>query len=177
VFKRLVSLAAASAVLIASFSAAAQEERVLVIGWEQEPDILEPLSNSTFSGLLNDFYSRYAWDWDTDYDVYPILVEEIPTVENGLVTADDAGNTVVTYNLREGALWSDGEPITSEDFLLGHRIYSDVSTGTIARGLYPEAVASVEAVDDFTLVQTFNGPYPDYISDQVYVRAYPAHVW
>jgi ABC-type transport system substrate-binding protein len=79
----------------------AQEETVLVIGWEQEPDILEPLSNSTFSGLLNDFYSRYAWDWDTNYNVYPILVEEIPTVDNGMVVTDADGNTVVTYKIKQ----------------------------------------------------------------------------
>lgn len=166
-------------VLLASLAlnVAAQDETVLVIGWEQEPDILEPLSNSTFSGLLNDFYSRYAWDWDTDYDVYPILVEEIPTIENGLVKTDDKGNTVVTYKIRKGALWSDGQPITADDFVFGHRIYSDVSTGTIARGNYPDVVASVEKVDDYTVVQTFKGPFPDYISDGVYVRAYPAHVW
>lgn len=155
----------------------AQEETVLVIGWEQEPDILEPLSNSTFSGLLNDFYSRYAWDWDTSYNVYPILVEEIPTVENGLVVADADGNTVVTYKIKQNLKWSDGEAITADDFVFGHRIYSDASTGTIARGNYPTAVASVEKIDDYTIAQTFNGPFPDYISDAVYVRAYPQHVW
>lgn len=175
--KRFLLLVSVLLLFTVSMGVSAQEETVLVIGWEQEPDILEPLSNSTFSALLNDFYARYAWDWDTDYDVYPVLVDEVPTVDNGLVTTDADGNTVVTYRIRQGALWSDGEPITADDFLLGHRIYSDPSTGTIARGSYPEVVRSVEKVDDYTIVQTFNGPFPDYISDVVYVRAYPAHVW
>ncbi len=175
--KRFLILVIALLALSFSGGVLAQDESVIVIGWEQEPDVLEPLSNSTFSGLLNDFYARYAWDWDTDYNVYPILVEEIPTVENGLVVTDDAGNTVVTYKIKPDLLWSDGEPITADDFLLGHRIYSDTSTGTISRANYPDAVASVEKVDDHTVVQTFNGPFPDYISDSVYVRPYPAHIW
>ena len=142
--KRFLILVIALLALTFSGGVLAQDETVIVIGWEQEPDILEPLSNSTFSGLLNDFYARYAWDWDTDYNVYPILVEEILTVENGLVVTDDAGNTVVTYKIKPGLLWSDGQPITADDFLLGHRIYSDPSTGTISRANYPNAVASVE---------------------------------
>src|SRR5690606_1450931 len=103
--------------------------------------------------------------------------EEIPTVENGLVTTNDAGNTVVTYKIREGLLWSDGEPITADDFLFGHRIFSDTSTGTIARANYPEVVESVEKVDDYTVVQTFNTVFPDYVSDGVYLQGrFPQHV-
>lgn len=175
--KRLLTLVVALLVFVTTLGVSAQDETVIVIGWEQEPDILEPLSNSTFSGLLQDFYSRNVWDWDTDYDVYPILVEEIPTVENGLVVTNDQGNTVVTYKIKQGLKWSDGEPITADDFLFGHRLYSDVSTGTISRSNYPEVVESVEKIDDFTVVQTFNSPFPDYVSDGVYLQGrFPKHI-
>lgn len=164
-------------ILAIAGSVVAQDETVIVIGWEQEPDVLYPLSNSTFSSLLDSFYSRKVWDWDGDYNIFPILVEEIPTVDNGLVTQDEDGNTVVTYNLREGILWSDGEPITADDALFGHYLFTDISTGTIARGLYATAVKSVEKIDDYTVVQTFNGVFPDYVSDEVYLRvSYPEHV-
>lgn len=177
--KRFLIFLSAISVLVLALAGgvAAQDESVIVIGWEQEPDVLYPLSNSTFSSLLDSFYSRKVWDWDGEYNIFPILVEEVPTVDNGLVTQDDEGNTVVTYKIREGILWSDGEPITADDALFGHELFSDVSTGTISRGIYPDVVKSVEKVDDYTVVQTFNGIFPDYVSDEAYVRlSYPEHV-
>jgi peptide/nickel transport system substrate-binding protein len=180
--KKLLSLVITLVLLATSFGAlpktqAKADETVLVIGWEQEPDVLEPLSNSTFSELLQNFYSRPVWDWDAEYNPYPVLVTEIPSIDNGDVTTNDQGNTVVTYHLKQGLLWSDGQPITADDFLFAHRLYSAPSTGTIARGNYPEVVASVEKVDDYTVVQTFNAPFPDFLSDQVYIQArYPQHI-
>jgi peptide/nickel transport system substrate-binding protein len=93
--------------------AGAQDGDVIVIAWEQEPPTLYPMTNMAFSVWLENFYARRAWDWDKDLQIYPIMVEEIPTAENGMVTTNDEGNTVVTYKLREGIVWSDGEPITS----------------------------------------------------------------
>lgn len=156
----------------------AQDEKVLVIGWEQEPDVLQPGTSSTFSWLLSGFNGRGVWDWDYNNEIFPVMVEEIPTLENGGVILNDAGNTVVTYKLRSGMKWSDGEPITADDCLFGHRLWSDTSTGTIPqRSDYPIVVESVEKVDDLTLVQTFNTPFPDYISSTVYLRCeFPKHV-
>lgn len=157
--------------------ARAQGDNVVVIGWEQEPDIMSPLSTSTFSQLLRDFYSRNVWDWDTNFNIYPIMVTEIPTVENGMVTTNEAGNTVVTYKLREGMKWSDGEAITADDCLFGHELYSNTATGSIFRSDYPNVVESVVKVDDYTVIQTFNTPYPDYVSDTVHLQCrYPEHV-
>jgi peptide/nickel transport system substrate-binding protein len=158
----------------------AQDGTILVLGWEQEPDVLGDTSTSTFSQLLSDFISRKAYGWDSSYQVYSDLMAEIPTFENGMVTTNDAGNTVVTHHLKEGLLWSDGTPITADDCLLGHTLFSDTATGSIFRSDYPAVVESLEKVDDLTLVQTFNKAYPDYLgSDNITVMPqcrYPAHV-
>ncbi len=173
-----VVLALALMLTVIVGAAQAQDEKVLVIGWEQEPDVLQPGTSSTFSWLLSGFNGRGVWDWDYNNEIFPVMVEEIPTLENGGVILNDAGNTVVTYKLRSGMKWSDGEPITADDCLFGHRLWSDTSTGTIPqRSDYPIVVESVEKVDDLTLVQTFNTPFPDYISSTVYLRCeFPKHV-
>ena len=44
-----------------------------------------------------------------DGTLIPNLAAEVPTVENGLLAED---LTSVTYKLKEGILWSDGEPLT-----------------------------------------------------------------
>ena len=44
----------------------------------------------------------------------PVLVTEIPSVDNGGVSAD--GKTI-TFKLRDDVTWSDGEPLTADDFV------------------------------------------------------------
>lgn len=155
----------------------AQDSSVIVIGFEQEPDILGPGSTSTFAQVAGLLYQRFVWDWDTNYNIYPVMVTEVPTVDNGGVTTNDKGNTVVTYHLKPGMKWSDGEPITADDCVFGDKLFRDESTGTIFRGNYPLVVESLEKVDDLTLVETFNSPFPDYINTDVYAQCqYPEHI-
>lgn len=156
----------------------AQDDTVIVIGWEQEPPALYPLNNLAFSSLLEDFYAREVWEWDINRQIFPIMVEEIPSFENGLVTTLENGNTQVTYKLREGMLWSDGTPITSADCELYHRLYSDRTTSAnIPRGLYPDVVESFEIVDDLTFTLTYSRPWPDFLVSGYNRCNYPAHVF
>jgi peptide/nickel transport system substrate-binding protein len=166
--------------------AGAQDGFTVIIGWEQEPDLPELYSGSAFSEYLDEFYARDIWDWDTDRNIFPIMVEEVPTLENGLVTQVDVGDVdgdgvadqapQVTIRLRQGMLWSDGEPITAEDCMFGHNLLMQPdAVDSIQRGFYPEVVASAEQVDDYTVVITYNRPWPDFLLDAVITCAYPAH--
>lgn len=176
--RRLVGLAL---VLVMSLTllvgvAQAQEPTTLVIGWEQEPPLLNPRSDMAFAGLMDEFYGRGVWDWDVNRQIYPIMVEEIPSPDNGLVTTNDAGNTVVTYKLREGMQWSDGEPITADDCMFWHDIMMDPAKGTFQRGVYPDVVESVTKVDDLTVVLAYNAPFPDYESQATLTCSFPEHI-
>jgi peptide/nickel transport system substrate-binding protein len=154
----------------------AQDEVVIVIGWEQEPPLLSPRSDMAFAQMLDHMWARDVWNWDTERNIYPIMVEAIPTVENGMVTTNDAGNTVVTYKLRQGMVWSDGEPITADDCMFGHQLYMTPEALTFQRGSYPDVVESVEKVDDLTVAMTYNAPWPDYQTDGVLVCGWPQHI-
>ncbi len=178
-FKRLVGLSIALVVMLSLVmgAAQAQDEKVLVIGWDQEPGQLYPLVNMVQSVNMEEFYARDVWNFDFDRNIYPVMVEEIPTIENGLVTANDAGNTVVTYKLRSGMKWSDGQPITAADCLFWHKINMDSSTSAnFTRGNYPSVVEGMEMVDDLTFTLTYNQPYPDYLTSDYARCSYPAHV-
>lgn len=175
--KRLFGILLVLAFLVPFTQAAAQDEAlVMVIGWEQEPDSLPPITTMTFSGLVDEFYGRDVWDWDNDRMIYPIMVEEIPSFENGMVTATEEGNTQVTYKLREGMLWSDGEEVTADDCVFGHEIDIDPTTATYSRGAYTDVVESVEKIDDYTLVMTYNTSYPDYLTDAYLRCQFPEHI-
>jgi len=116
-FQRLVGVSIMLVVMLSLVmgAAQAQDEVTLVIGWDQEPGQLYPMVNMVQSVNMEEFYARDVWNWDFDRNIYPVMVEEVPTVENGMVTTNEAGNTVVTYKLRPGMKWSDGEPITADD--------------------------------------------------------------
>src|SRR5690606_22700449 len=46
-----------------------------------------------------------------DAVLYANLIQEVPSLENGLLSEDGTGVTLV---LQEGLLWNDGEPVTAE---------------------------------------------------------------
>lgn len=64
--KQLLALVFAILTLTLAGGVLAQDEKIIVIGWEQEPDVLYPLSNSTFSSLAQNFYARGVWDWNEE---------------------------------------------------------------------------------------------------------------
>lgn len=183
--------------LLTSLAASAQSDVVFVIGWEQEPDRPTLISNSAFSVFLDNFYHRDVWDWKgNDREIYPVMVEEIPSFENGLVSTvpvtgdfnadgvdEEAEAPVVTYKLREGMMWSDGTPITADDCMFYHNLmFQENPVDSVARGVYPQVVEKAEKVDDLTVVLTYKVPYPDYLGVGGIVGggtlscAHPAHI-
>jgi len=182
--KRFISLVVLAALLVSMLVAvgavtAQDDEVVIVVGWEQEPAKLYPLNSLVFGLLLEQFYTRQVWDWDENREIYPIMVEEIPSFENGLVEINDEGDTVVTYNLREGMLWSDGEPVTSADCAFGHRIFKDPSASAqIGRAAYDSVVKDLIVIDELSFQLVYDGSFPDFAAseDQSARCHYPAHV-
>jgi peptide/nickel transport system substrate-binding protein len=94
-----------------------------------------------------------------------------------MVRTLDNGNTQVEYHLREGMLWSDGEPVTSADCEFFHNLRMDPAAITMQRTGYPDVVESFEVVDELTFVLTYNTPWPDF-NNTSYASCYlPAHIF
>lgn len=89
-------------------------------------------------------------------ELVPILAAEIPTKENGGISEDDR---VITWKLKEGVTWSDGEPFTAEDVAFTYEFISNPDTGSTSSEFYG-GIDSVEAVDDQTVQITFSQPTP-----------------
>jgi len=101
--------------------------------------ILEPLANYTPEGVL-----------------VPVLAAEIPTLENGGISED---LTTITWQLKDGVVWSDGTPFTADDVVFTWEYCSTPETGCASATSY-DGVANVEAVDPLTVKVTFDGPKP-----------------
>ena len=94
--------------------------------------------------------------FDEKGNLFPRLAAEIPTVENGGVSAD---STQITWKLKEGLVWSDGTPVTSADVKFTWE-YCTHPEGGCAQGAKYTGVKSVDTPDDLTVVITFDGPKP-----------------
>jgi peptide/nickel transport system substrate-binding protein len=95
--------------------------------------------------------------FDENGTIYPRLVTEIPTLENGGISEDQ---TSVTWKIKEGLKWSDGTDFTADDVVFTGAYCMDPAGGCAQLGKF-EGVKSVEAIDPLTVKVTFTGPKPN----------------
>jgi peptide/nickel transport system substrate-binding protein len=86
----------------------------------------------------------------------PVLATEIPSVENGGVAADGKS---VTWKLKEGVTWHDGQPFTADDVIFTWQFVTDEATAaqTIAEYLNIE---SIDKITDHEAKINFKEPTP-----------------
>ncbi len=156
---KTLALCAVAGVAFATAAAAerASDGEVKIIYW-QAPSILNPyLSSGTkdieSASLVIEPLGRYG----PDGALIPYLAEEIPTVENGGVSADLKS---ITWKLKSGLVWSDGSAVTSADvkFTADYCMNPD---GGCAQAAKFEGVTSVDIVDDLTVKVSFSEPKPN----------------
>jgi peptide/nickel transport system substrate-binding protein len=153
----LLGAAALVAIAPAAFAERGADGHVNVIYW-QAPSILNPyLSGGTkdleSSSMIIEPLGRY----DQNGVMVPFLAAEIPTVENGGVSADF---TSITWKLQPGLLWSDGTPVTSADVKFSAD-YCMHPEGGCAQAAKFEGVTAVDVIDDLTVKVTFSESKPN----------------
>ncbi len=84
----------------------------------------------------------------------PVLVTEVPSRENGGLGAD--GKTV-TYKLKPGVKWADGEAFTADDVVFTYQYIINKETAATTYGSFVD-LDKVEAVDPTTVRLTFKQP-------------------
>jgi peptide/nickel transport system substrate-binding protein len=84
----------------------------------------------------------------------PALAAEVPTIENGGLAEDLSS---VTYKLKEGVVWSDGEPFTAKDVKFTFEWVANPENSAILFQNYAN-IESVEVIDDLTAKVNFIAP-------------------
>ncbi|MBN1965637.1 MAG: ABC transporter substrate-binding protein, partial [Anaerolineae bacterium] len=88
--------------------------------------------------------------WSNLFEVDPLAGVPVPGLTSWEISAD---GLVYTFTIREGAVWSDGEPITANDVLFSFEaINSDVVESPRVSDM--SLIESLEVVDDSTFVIT-----------------------
>lgn len=151
--------------------AKAQDSKTITVSWLQEPDSLNPMyTTMTFSAYTYQLFLTGAWTLDASLNPVPVLVEEIPSTDNGGISED---GTTFTLKLKEGMVWSDGDPLDSADFLFTYDMVLSEQNAPVSTSPW-DRIASVEAPDELTVVITFDEPYAPWLGLFSYVL--PEHV-
>ena len=126
--KILLALIVIGSIFLASCGGTQGEAKKISIAWTQEPNSLNrTYSSMWYMAALIQIYSCSPWQYDENNEPYPYMLTEMPSV------SDDG--LVVTMHLRDDLVWSDGTPITSEDFIFTHAMITD--PGNLVDSVYP----------------------------------------
>jgi peptide/nickel transport system substrate-binding protein len=85
----------------------------------------------------------------------PRLAAELPTLSDDQKT--------VTWKLREGLKWSDGEPITSDDIKFTWEAVSNPNSGAFNATAGFDLIESIETPDDVTAIVQYSEPFVGYL--------------
>src|SRR5215472_17524128 len=100
------------------------------------------------------FYEPLA-AWDADGNLAPVLAAEIPDIENGGVGSDGMS---VTWKLKQGVEWHDGQPFTADDVVFNWEYAADPATAATTIGSYQDI--KVEKIDPLAVRVHFAKPTP-----------------
>ena len=102
------------------------------------------------------FYEPLA-SWDGEGNLVPVLAAELPSYESGTISKD---GLEVTWKLKQGVKWHDGQPFTADDCVFNWQYAADPETAATTSGTYNDI--TVEKVDDHTIKIHFKKPTPNW---------------
>jgi len=153
----LVAVMMMASSVFGTFATIAQDMNEVNILYWQAPSILTPyLSTGTKDIHASSVVLEPLAHIGPDGQLVPALAEEIPTLENGGIAEDLLS---VTWNLKEGVLWSDGTPFTADDVVFTWEYCTHPEAGCTYNDRF-DGVTSVEAVSDTEVLITFDSPKP-----------------
>ena len=172
----VLALATGAAAPVSSFA-----ETIFHRGNTGDPETLDQHKTSTIyeRNILLDLYEGLV--------IHSAAGEVIPGVAESWKVSDDG--TVYTFTLRDNAKWSNGDPVTAQDFEFSLRRIMDPATGAkYANVLYPirnSAKANkgemkpeeigVRALDERTLEISLEAPTPYFLELLTHQTGLPVH--
>lgn len=158
------------------------EKQEVIRGNGAEPATLDPQKNEGVpeSNILRDLFEGLATT-DENGKIRPAVAE----------SWENKDNKVFTFKLRKDAKWSNGDPLTANDFVYGFQRVVDPKTASpyasfmelahitnaaaITKGEKPVTDLGVKALDDHTLEVTLDTPVPYFLIMTAHTTMYPAH--
>jgi len=128
----------------------------LKVLWWQGATLLQPhFANGTKDQEGSRIFYESLAVWDGEGNLVPILAAEVPTRENGGLSPDGKS---VTWKLKKGVTWHDGQPFTADDCVFTWEYAREPATAAVTTGVYKDV--TVTTVDSHTIRVTFAKPTP-----------------
>ncbi len=180
-FLRATMLATSLVVAGGAFMTPAFAEVVYNRGSAAEPESLDPHKTSTTyeAHILRDMFLGLVTE-DAKSEVIPGAAESWTVSDDGLV---------YTFKMRQGATWSDGSPVTAEDFVYSFQRLQDPKTAAeyasmmqkvknakeVNAGTVKPEELGVKAIDANTLEITLVAPTPYFLEVLTHQSTYPVN--
>jgi peptide/nickel transport system substrate-binding protein len=144
----------------------------------EEPDSLLPnLSSETFATMVMDgLYAGLIYGTPQG-QLMPGLATSVPTIQNGGVSAD---LKTVTFNLRPGLVWSDGQPLDARDVDYSWKLWANPKAAAY-NTVFVQDIASADITNNnLTITFHLKNPFVSFVSqwaDGGLAGPLPAHVY
>ena len=160
-FDKTTLIAAVAVTAMVSSNAHAQrggDGHLNILYWQAASTVNPYLSGGTKDIEAASLVIEPLAHYDENGNMVPVLVDEIPTVENGGVASDLRS---ITWKLTPGIKWSDGTPLTAHDVVFSGEYCLNEEGGCNSTSYFTD-VSKIEALDDHTVKVHFGvaKPYP-----------------
>lgn len=113
------------------------------------------INDTGYEELIGELVFGALAELDPTGNYYPELATEVPGPENGGLSPD---GLTVTWHLRPGIFWSDGEPFTATDVVFTWEALRQ--SGIYAPGF--DLITDIETPDETTVILHYREFYPNY---------------
>ena len=113
------------------------------------------INDTGYEELIGELVFGALAELGPDGHYYPELAAEVPNLENGGLSPD---GLTVTWHLKPGLLWSDGQPFTAHDVTFTWQALRQ--SGIFAPGF--DLITEIETPDDWTVILQYSEFYPNY---------------
>jgi peptide/nickel transport system substrate-binding protein len=156
----------------------AASNQTLVIAVRGEPPSVASKPVVDFSGSLGrprELFNANLDFLDERERPQPQLAESLPQLNTDTWRVFPDGRMETTYRLKPNLTWHDGTPLTAEDFVFAHRVYSTREFGHASSPPVGQ-MDEVLAPDARTVVIRWKQPYPEAAALDHDFQALPRHI-
>ncbi|MHB8106587.1 MAG: ABC transporter substrate-binding protein [Candidatus Cryosericum sp.] len=104
--------------------------------------------------------------------LFPEMAKYVPTLANGHLIRNADGTVISDMELRKGMTWSDGQPVTIDDYIFSHKLYVSDAINVVSRSPY-DLVTKIVKLNNYAC-RIYWKSWDAYIPDGWSI--YPEHI-
>src|SRR3972149_4755343 len=151
-----------AAALAGPATAAPGGRDTVVIGMAQEPDRLGAFSIMVAAAVVEHALFAQAAPFTDRWVRMPVMVGELPSLQDGDWVLLPNNKMKVTWRLRRGFSWHDGRPVTALDWRFTYGVFRNPQTPQVSRFILNKVdnVLVPNPADPYTMIVQWNELYP-----------------